>query len=189
VIISAGIHVIEFPGLVETALGILALEQEAFDFVGGVECVALVLEQASGIALQQTAGVGAVGRAVLVNDLAEDQHLAGAEIIRRRPIECAPVHGQAQIALALRREAADRGTVEGQVVPALHQKLLVVVQHVQPAFDVAEEHRDRFDALFIGQVLESFLLNFVRGNALHALLFGLQVQLFQLPVGKCHEIA
>src|SRR5260370_1762320 len=52
-----------------------------------------------------------------------------------------------QIAFALRGEAADGRAVEGQVVPALDKELLVVIEHVQPAFQVAEQDRDGLDAL------------------------------------------
>ncbi len=44
-------------------------------------------------------------------------------------------------------EAADGGAVEGQVVPALDEKLLVVIEHVEAAFEIAEEHGDGLDAL------------------------------------------
>jgi hypothetical protein len=60
----------------------------------------------------------------------------------------------AQIAFALRGEAADGGAVEGEVVPALDQEFLVVIQHVQAAFQIAEQHGDGLDALFVGQILE-----------------------------------
>src|ERR1039457_3824301 len=62
------------------------------------------------------------------------------EDIRRSAVKRAPVDAQAQIALALRSEAADGRSVEGEVVPAVDQELLVVVEHVQPAFEIAEEH-------------------------------------------------
>ena len=130
----------------------------------------------------------AVGRAVLVDDFAEHQHLARAEDIGRRPVERAPVDAQPQIAFPLRGEAANRRAVEGQVVPALDQELLVVVEHVQAAFQVAEQHGDGLDALLVGQILQALFLDFVQGNALLALLFGVQVQLFQLVIGKREEI-
>ena len=79
-----------------------------------------------------------------------------------RPVEGAPVHVQPQIAFALRRESADRRAVEGQVVIALDQEFLVIVEHVQTAFQVAEQHRDGLDALLIGQVLQPFFLDLVR---------------------------
>ncbi len=93
-----------------------------------------------------------------------------------------------QIALALRGKAADRRAVERQVVPALDQELLVVVEHVQAAFEVAEQHGDGLDPLLVGQVLQALFLNLVGGNALPALLLGLQVQLFQLCVRKFQKI-
>ena len=100
-----------------------------------------------GKTLQHAADVGSIGLAVLVDDLAEDQHLAGTEHVGWRPVECAPVDAQTQIALALRGKAANRRAVEGQVVPALDQEFLVVIEHVQAAFQVAEQDGDGLDAL------------------------------------------
>ena len=91
--------------------------------------------------------------------LAEDEHLAGAEDVGRRPVERAPVQSQTQVALALRREPTNRGAVERQVVGRLDQELLVVVQHVQPTFEVAEQNGDSLDAFFVRQVFEPLLLN------------------------------
>jgi len=51
----------------------------------------------------------------------------------------------------LRRESADRGAVKRQVVPALDQKFLVVIKHVQAAFQIAEQHRNGLDPLFVRQ--------------------------------------
>ena len=149
------------PGFVIVPLGVEALEEEAFDFVGGVERVAVLLVELVGVAFEHAANVGGVGRAALVDDFAEDQHFAGAEDVGGRPVERAPVDAQAKIAFALRGEAADRGAVEGEVVPALEQKLLVVVEHVQAAFEVAEEHGHGLDALLVGQILEALFLNLV----------------------------
>jgi hypothetical protein len=58
---------------------------------------------------------------------------------------------------------------------------------VQPAFEVAEEHRDCLDAAFVGEVLEPIFLNRVGRNAVEALLFGLQIQLFQLFIREGQE--
>ncbi len=71
-VVTAGIDVFEFAGFVVTALGILAIEKEPFDFVGGIERVALFLVEIVGIALQHSADIGGIRRAVLVNDVAED---------------------------------------------------------------------------------------------------------------------
>ena len=106
-----------------------------------------------------------------------------------RPIERAPVDRQAQVALALRGEAADRRAVEGEVVVALEQEFLVVVEHVQAAFEVAEQHRHGLDALLVGEILQPFFLDLVGGDTLPALLLRPQVQLFQLVVRQRQEIA
>ena len=128
------------------------------------------------------------GRAVLIDHLAEYQHLAGAEDVAGPPVEGAPIHVQPKIAFALRRKPADRRSVEGQVVPALDKELLVVIEHVQAAFQVAEQDRDRLDALLIRQVPQAFLLNLVHGHATLALRLGGQVQFFQLPIGEGQKV-
>ena len=95
---------------------------------------------------------------------------------------------QAKIAFALRGEAADRRAVEGQIVPALDEELLVVIEHVEAAFEVAEQDRDRLDALLVREVLEALLLNLVHGHAAQALGLRLQVQIFQFRVGKLQKV-
>ena len=189
VIVAAGVDVFEFAGFVIMALGVGAFEEEALNFVGGVEGVALFLEQILGVSLEHAANVAGVGCAALVDDFAEHQHLAGAEDIGGRPVERAPVDAEAQVAFALCGEAADRRAVEGEVVPALEQELLVVVEHVQPAFEIAEEHGHGLDPLFVGQVLEAVFLDLVRCDAVPALLLRLKVEIFQFVVGECQEIA
>ena len=51
-IISARVHVFEFARLMICALGIRPIEQEAFDFIGRVQCVALLLVQSLGESLE-----------------------------------------------------------------------------------------------------------------------------------------
>ena len=46
VVVAAGVDVLEVAGFVVAALGVEALEEEAFDFVGGVERVAVLGEAA-----------------------------------------------------------------------------------------------------------------------------------------------
>ena len=130
-----------------------------------------------------------VRSSALVDDFAEDQHFAGAEHVRRSPVEGGPVDAQPQIALALRGEAANRRAVEGEIVPALDQKLLVVIEHVQPAFEIAEEHGHGLDPLLVGQILQPLFLDLVDGDAVPALLLRLQIQFFQFVVGEGQKIA
>src|SRR3954451_14508819 len=189
VVVAARLHVFELGSLVITALGVRSFEEKAFDFVGGVERVSLLLEKLVGVVLEDAANIGAVRSASLIDDLAEDKHLAIAEHIGGRPVECAPVDAEAKIAFALRGEAANRGAVEGQIVVALQQKLFVVVEHVQAAFEVAEEHSDGLNALFIGEIFEALFLDLVRSGAVPALLLRLQVHFFQFVVRECQEIA
>src|ERR1019366_10264524 len=108
--------------------------------------IAVFLEHLLRELLEDAANVRAIRSARLLDHVAEDQHLARPEYIRGCPVERAPVDSQAKIALLLRSKAADRGPVEGQVVIALDQELLVVVEHVQPAFEVAEQNGDSLDA-------------------------------------------
>ena len=167
--------------------GVGAVEEEAFDFVGGVERVVFFFVQFSCEGFQCAANVGFVGRAVFVDDFAEDEHFAGTEDVGRPPVKCAPVDAEAEVGFALRGEATDGGAVEGEVVVALDEEFLVVIEHVQAAFEVAEEHGDSLDALFVGKVLDALFLNGVRGHAVEALLLGLEIQLFQLVVREGQE--
>ena len=128
-------------------------------------------------------------RPSLVDDLAEDQNFAGTEDVSRSPVERAPVNPQAQIALALGGEAADGRAVEGEIVPTLEQELLVIVEHVQPAFEIAEEHGHGFNPLLVGQVLDAILLDLVGSGAGLALLLRLEVEVFEFIVRECQEIA
>ena len=106
----------------------------------------------------------------------------------RHPVKRAPIHGKAEIALALRGESANRGAIEGEIVPALDQELFIVVQHVQTAFEVAEHDGDGLDALLVRQILQAFFLKLMNGHAAMSLLLGVQVQFFQFRVGKGEEI-
>jgi hypothetical protein len=48
------------------------------------------------------------------------------------------------------------------------------------AFEIAEKDGDRLDSLFIRKVFEPFFPDLVGGDAILALLLGLQIQLFEL---------
>ena len=61
-IVAARVDVLELAGLVIAALGVRALEEEAFDFVGGVQRVAILRELIVRVTLQDAADVAAVGR-------------------------------------------------------------------------------------------------------------------------------
>src|SRR5579871_3685994 len=179
---ETGIYVFEFAGFVIAALGVNALKQEALNFIGGVERVAFFLVHLLGKNFERAANIGAIRRAALVNDFAKDQHFAGAKNIRWRPVEGAPVQTKTKIALALGGKAAYGRAVKREVVPAFDQEFFVIVQHVQTAFKIAEEHGDGLDPFFIGQVFQPLFLDFVHGNAVAALLLRLQVHLFQFVV-------
>src|ERR1700675_1013174 len=106
-IVTASVDVLKFSSLVVMPLGVFSIEKKALDLVGGVERKTFLLVEMVRVALQDAANVAGVRTAILVDDMAEDQHLAGPKNIGRPPVESAPIHGQSQIALALRREPAD----------------------------------------------------------------------------------
>ena len=107
-IVAAGVDVFELASLVIAALGLRPLEQEALDFIGSVEGVAMLLVLLGGEHLQHAANVATVRFAVLVDDFAEHQHLARPEDVGRSPVEGGPVDAQTKIAFALRGEATNR---------------------------------------------------------------------------------
>src|SRR6516164_9904394 len=98
-IVSARVHIFKLAGLVIAAFRIGAVEDESFDFIGRVQRVPVLLEQALGISLQNSTDIRAVPGPVLVDHLAEDHYLTGAEDIARSPVEGAPIHMEAEIAL------------------------------------------------------------------------------------------
>src|SRR5208282_3482642 len=106
-IIAAGVYVFELAGLVVGALGVRSIEEEAFNFIRRVQSVIMLLVQARGKSLEDTAHIRRIGLATLVDDFSEHHHLAGTEHVRRSPVECGPVNTQTQIAFALRRKAAN----------------------------------------------------------------------------------
>ena len=189
VVIATGIHVLEGSSLMVAALGIRSFKQEAFDLVSGIKCVAFVGINLSGELFQNAADVGTIRFATFIDYLAEYEHLAWPKEVGGRPIERTPIQAQTQVALSLRREAADRGTIERKIVPALEQEFLVIVEHVQASFKIAEEHRHCFDSLLVRQVLEPLLLNLIGGNPIRALFLGFQVKLLQFLVGEGEKIA
>ncbi len=186
-VVAAGVDVLELPGLVVRLLRIDAFEDEAFDLVCGVERVAVLLELIVRVFLQDAADVGTERRAVAIEHFTEDEHLAGTEDVAGRMVERTPVDRESQIAFALRREAANRRPVEGQIVGRLDHELLVVVEHVQAAFEVAEHDGDGLDPLIVGQILDALFLQLVRRHAVLPLLLDGQIQFFELAVGE-HEV-
>jgi hypothetical protein len=85
----------------EVALGITALEEEAFDLVGCVADRAVFREARGKVLFETAAQVAFVGVAIASEDLAKDEHFARTEDIGRQPIERGPVDGQAQVTLGL----------------------------------------------------------------------------------------
>ncbi len=189
VVVAARADQFESARLVVMTFGLVAFEEEALDFVGRIEHRAVLGEFLLRVGLQLQAHVGDVRRAVLLEHVGEDQDLAGAEDVRRQPVEGRPVDAQPQVRLGLLREAANRGPIEGEVVGRLEQELLVVVEDVQPAFEVREAHGDGLDALLVGQVLRVLLAQFVGGRAVQPGLLGGQVHFFELVVRDFEKVA
>src|SRR5579862_1699759 len=115
-VVAAGIDVLELAGFVVTALSIEPFEEEALDFVGRVERVAFLRIAVVGKTLERSANVSGERLTFTIGNVAEHEHFAGPEDVGRTPVERAPVQRQTQIAFALRRKAANRRTVEGEVI-------------------------------------------------------------------------
>jgi murein endopeptidase len=62
------------------------------------------------------------------------------------------------------------------------QELLVVVEQVEAAFEVGEEHSYGLDPLLVGQVLQPLLANLMGGHAIVSVGLGFQVEFFQLLI-------
>src|SRR6266404_6906437 len=146
-VISARVDVLKSAGLGIMLLSVDSGEQESFDLIRGIQRVAFPLVQFIAVGLQNSSNIGAKRAAILVNHFAKHHYLAGAEIIGRSPVERAPINSQSQVAFSLRGESADRRAIKRQIVPTLDQKLLVIVEHVQPAFEVAEQYGNCLDTL------------------------------------------
>ncbi len=188
-VVAAGVDVLELSGLVVVAFGVKSFEEETLDLVGGVQRVAFLGVTIVGELLERAADVAGERLAVAIEDVGEDEDLAGPEYVGRTPIKCAPVEREAQVALALRRKAANRRAVEREVVVRAQQELLVVVEHVQAPFEIAEEHRERFDLGLARQVAQPLFLQGVQRNALLTLSLCMQVQVFELGVREHQKIA
>ena len=64
----------------------------------------------------------------------------------------------------------------------------MVVEHVQSAFEVAEQDGDGLDALLVGEIAQTLFLDLIKAHAGLALLFGFEIQLFQFVVRNGQEI-
>ena len=84
----------------------------------------------------------------------------------------------------MRRKAANRGAVKGQVVIAPDQELLVIVQQVQAAFEIAEQNGDSLDAFFIRQILQTRVADLVRRYTVEPVALGLKIEFLQLLVSE-----
>ena len=78
-VVTAGVDILELARVVEAALGVNAFEEEAFNFVGGVQRVAILLVLFGGKGLKHAADVGGVHRSALIDHLAKHDHLAGLQ--------------------------------------------------------------------------------------------------------------
>src|SRR5260221_1669735 len=117
-VIAAGVHIVELAGFVVATLGVCALEEEALNFVGGVERIAFFLVHVISELFEQAADIGGVWLAAFVDYVAEDQDFARAQNIRRAPIKSTPIHWQSKVAFTLRRKTADGRSGKSEVGPA-----------------------------------------------------------------------
>src|SRR5712675_2410474 len=72
-VVSAGIHVLEFSRFVVATLRVWSLKQESFNLVRGIQRVLFSLIHFTGKTLKPTANIGAVGRAVFVYHFTENE--------------------------------------------------------------------------------------------------------------------
>src|SRR6266478_6409149 len=87
VVVSAGIHVLEFSSFVVATLRVRSLKQESFNLIRGIQRVLFILVHLTGKTLEPTTNIGAVGRAVFVYHFTENEHLAAAKHIRGSPVK------------------------------------------------------------------------------------------------------
>src|SRR5579862_5248504 len=182
VIIAAGGDEVEPHRLVVLLLRILPSKQEALDLRRCVEGVLLFGVELVGVVLENAADVTGIEGSILVDDDAEYQHLSVAEDIGGNPVEGAPIDTEAEVALLLRSEAADGGTVKGEVLIGTEEELLVVIEKMEATLEVGEQDSHRLDALFVGQVLEALFADLVGRNAGDTFMLGLQVEFFEFLI-------
>src|SRR5262249_50881378 len=89
--VPARVDVFELVRLVIMAFGILTGKQKAFDFIRGVQGIAIFVVLFLGEGFKNAADIGAVGRTVLVDHITEDKNLTRSKHVRRSPIEGGPV--------------------------------------------------------------------------------------------------
>src|SRR6201999_4172048 len=106
-VVAAGIDVLELASLRVAALGVDTLKEETFNFIGGVEGIAVLLVLFGGKGFEHAADVRGIHCSTLVDNFAEDHHLAGSKKVGGYPVEGAPVDAQAQIALPLGGKSTD----------------------------------------------------------------------------------
>src|ERR1700677_798337 len=187
-IVSALVDVLELAGLMVGALGVDAIKEEALNLVRGIQRITIPGKLLISEILQNAAYVARVMAAILVNHLAKHKDLARTENVGWRPIKRAPIKSQAKIALPLRGETANRGSVEREVVVALHQKLFVVVEHMRATFEVREQHGHSLDARRVGEILQPLFLDDIGSHTIPSLLLRPQVQLFQLLIRQLQKV-
>src|SRR5579885_1790487 len=129
-IVAAGIDVFKLACLVITPFRIRALKEKAFNFIGSIQRVSMLLVHFICEGMQNAADVGCIRRPIFVDEFAKHEDLARPEDIGGRPVEGSPINAKAQIACTRRGKTANGGSVERQVIPTLDQELLIVVEHM-----------------------------------------------------------
>ena len=161
--IAAGADQIKDTGFVIVAFRVAAVEDETLYFGRDVGHGAVFLVHLLGVFHQASAEIRFVWLAVLAQHGTEDQNLARTEDVRRHPVEGPPVDAQTQIAFGDLGEAADGRAVEGELVGA-QQEFLVVIQHVQAAFQIRESDGHGLDALLAIQIIAALFFDLGHGG-------------------------
>jgi hypothetical protein len=173
VVVPAGVDELELACLVEFFSASRPSKRNPSISLAAFSVHTLLGVLAVAIVLQHAAQVARVGLAAFVDHGTENQHLAGAKYIGRDPVKGAPVDAEAQVALFLRRKSADGGAVKGQVVVAVDQELLVVIQQVERPSRSEKITVTALMLLLVRQVLDALFAYLVNGHAVAAFGLGL----------------
>ena len=192
--VGEGVEIAAVGDVIKTVIGLEilfrvdALEKKSFDLKGDL-CLIAAFGERVGIVFEEAARVSGVGGAVDILDKPEDHDLARPEDVAWQPAETAPVDGEAEVAFSLLRKTVDRRTVESQRVMGLFEEFLVVVEHMEAAFEVRKTDGHGFQLAFVVEIAEIF---FTQGVVVHVVLdirFGFEIQGFEFVVRNFFEIA
>jgi len=98
VVVATRVDEFEFARLVEAPLGVAAGEEKTLNLIGRVQRVFFLGIELVAVGFEYAAQIAGIGRPVLIDDGAEDQHLSVAKHIGGHPEKRAPVDAEAKIA-------------------------------------------------------------------------------------------